>query len=211
MQTPLTLATDLARRYFAPIDRVCQTLAHHAALNRLAAMLLCLVWARLRRTLQRLDRLALRWQAGARLTPRARAPRTPRGSPPPATPGLFAGATPQARGWLLRLCPHATLGISTVEQMLADPEIAALIAAAPQAGRLLRPLARMFGLDLPAHLRLPPRPKPPPKPKPARPPGPDYAEITRHDWPYLPPTLRRKISRRRKLLGLGPVGEPRPI
>ncbi len=164
----LPLSTPLAQRYEVPIGRLCQVVAHHAGLNRLIAMMLSLVWTRLRRMLTRLDRLALRWQAGKRLAPRTRRPAEakPRGVPV----GPFAGVKlPRRRAWLLHLCPHATLGITTVEQMLADPEIAALVAAAPQAGRLLRPLARMYGLDLPEYLRLPKRPRKPRPPKPPRP------------------------------------------
>ena len=166
----LPLSTPLAQSYASPIDAVCRTLAHHAALNRLLAPVLGQLGTRLRRMLPRLDRLALRWQAGRNLTPRPprKRPAGPRPAPP-ATP--FAGVRlPGRRAWLLHLCPHASFGISTVERMLADPEIAALAAAAPQTGRLLRPLCRMYGIAPPAWLALPrrprkPRPRAEPKPR----------------------------------------------
>ena len=51
-----------------------------------------------------------------------------------------------------------------VEHFLAEPELAALLRDAPQAGRLLRPLCRMLAIPVPAPLRLPARP-PRPAPK----------------------------------------------
>ncbi|MDA8250055.1 MAG: hypothetical protein M0Z28_12880, partial [Rhodospirillales bacterium] len=73
--------------------------------------------------------------------------------------------------------------------LLAEPEMAALVAAAPQMRRLLRPLCRMLGV------RLPPPPVPPatstvagapPRtgPRATAPPAPGRP-------PPVPPTLRR--------------------
>ena len=51
----------------------------------------------------------------------------------------------------------------------ASPDTRALVEAAPQAGRLLRPLCRALAIDPPAWLRLPGTPEPPPpRPSPAR-------------------------------------------
>jgi hypothetical protein len=53
-----------------------------------------------------------------------------------------------------------------LQALLDDPEMRALLAASPQAGRILRPLWRKLSpRPLPAVLRLPPRPR---KPRPAR-------------------------------------------
>jgi hypothetical protein len=46
-----------------------------------------------------------------------------------------------------------------LEEMLEDPEMAALVAEAPQLGRTLRPLCRMLAVKPPAWLRLPRRPR----------------------------------------------------
>lgn len=43
---------------------------------------------------------------------------------------------------------------------LADPEFLAFIAADPRCGRILRPLCRLLGVDLPPILRLPRQPSP---------------------------------------------------
>jgi hypothetical protein len=46
--------------------------------------------------------------------------------------------------------------------VLQSPEMAALLAASPQAGRILRPLCRALAFELPG---LPPRPKAKPRPR----------------------------------------------
>ena len=46
---------------------------------------------------------------------------------------------------------------SQLQFLLTDPEFAALIAAAPQMGRVLRPLCRMLGVELPPLLARPSR------------------------------------------------------
>ncbi|MBN9559359.1 MAG: hypothetical protein J0H14_01360, partial [Alphaproteobacteria bacterium] len=62
---------------------------------------------------------------------------------------------------------------SHLQALLEDPEMREFLAAAPQAGRLLRPLWRKLSPDvLPDILRLPPRPPRPRKPRAPRPPRP---------------------------------------
>jgi hypothetical protein len=152
-------SSSLANRLSPAIDALCATIAHHAARHRALASLMLLVWSRLRRLLTRLDRLATRWQTGALR---------------PTRPGGKPGTTPHSRiptghAWLVRLVPPAAQFAPQVEALLHDPELASLLQAAPQAGRLLRPLCRMLGIDPPSSLRLPPRP---PRAKPAaEPPG----------------------------------------
>ena len=96
-----------------------------------------------------------------------------------------------------------------LEHMLrTDPEMAALIAAAPQLGRLLRALCRSLGMD-PGCAKLPPRtpqPRQPRKPRPPRPraPRPDAAPKAEHRWgPYhwkcaKPPASGLIIGEKRK-------------
>jgi hypothetical protein len=54
-----------------------------------------------------------------------------------------------------------------IEHLLGEPETAALLAASPQAQRLLRPLCRMLGIVPAGVLPLPPRVRKP-RPRPAR-------------------------------------------
>jgi hypothetical protein len=71
--------------------------------------------------------------------------------------------------------------------LLRDPETQAFHAAAPQAGRLLRPLCQALGVRQPDWLRRPPRPRPAarraprPRPQGAAPPRPRT-----HPSPMLP-------------------------
>ncbi len=169
----MNLLSTLAQRYVFGFQALWDAIARRAAKDRALTALLCLLHTRLRKTLLRLDRLTLRWQAG-RLRPRA--PARPR--PKPATPRPPAARLPASQGWLAKmLAPdpgEILLHNGQILQLLEDPEVRALVAAAPQAGRLLRPLARAFNLPLPEYLRLPSRPrKPRPrKPRAPRPPSP---------------------------------------
>src|SRR5947209_16938317 len=83
--------------------------------------------------------------------------------PCPATPGLPVSPQPphlprpllpRRSGWLLRLTPSAAAARSQLEYLLADPEMAALLAEVPQAGRILRPLCHMLGIPPVPALRL---------------------------------------------------------
>ncbi|HST73760.1 MAG TPA: hypothetical protein VLJ20_00155 [Acetobacteraceae bacterium] len=107
-------------------------------------------------TLRRLGVLHARFTAG-RLpaAPRARRPAAERAAAerperrPPASP----------RGPVLLTVFRAAFD-EQLRRLLDDPEMRALLAAAPQAGRLLRPLWRKLSPDpLPEALRLPPRPR----------------------------------------------------
>jgi hypothetical protein len=191
-------ASALGQRYFPHIGDLCAYLAHTAARHRQLSPLLVLVWFRLRRTLSRLDRLAVRWQRGRHHQNSCQGrPRIE--SPPAIHPGdaWLPRHTPRGDAWLIRLHQPLAQFAPRIQALLDDPEIAALCAAAPQAGRLLRPLCRMFGLAPPAGLALPPRREPPAKPPPPPPPP---AEHSPHIWPFVPQRLRLRVPnlRRRK-------------
>ncbi|MBV8522749.1 MAG: hypothetical protein JOY71_11620 [Acetobacteraceae bacterium] len=121
--------------------------------ERSAVPLLFLAWTRLGRLASRFDALVAAVRAG-RLPagPESRAQSAadlelPRleGLPQPfRLPGRF--------GWLVRLVPGAAVYGSQMQHVLADPEMAALLAA-PQAGRMLRPLCRMLAIRLGPELR----------------------------------------------------------
>jgi hypothetical protein len=66
---------------------------------------------------------------------------------------------PRGRGWVVRLLAPVTGAPCVGALCLAweDAEMATFYAAAPQAGRLLRPLAHMIGAPLPDWLKLPKR------------------------------------------------------
>ena len=188
--------TPLGRRYFPHIADICAGLVAVAARYTTLSPLLMLVWLRLRRTLTRLDRLAQRWQQG-RLTPRPAG--THGRQPPQPADAAHPGRTPQGHAWLIRLHQPLAAFAPRIQLLLDDPEIIALCAAAPQAGRLLRPLCRMFAIAPPAYIARPARVRPR-KPRPAKPQPPPFAEHSPAVWPFVPHRLRLRVPglRRRK-------------
>ena len=158
----------------------------------LPGALLIAIWNRLARMAARVTKLAARVEAGTLKPPRKR----PAGSRrTPAKPKPAEIKLPRHFAWLLPLVPGIAFGKGHLQVLLDDPEMQALIAAAPQIGRTLRPLCHMLGLRPPPTLQLPPPAPPPPrKAKAARTPpaGPSRAEPPR---PPRPPPAR-KIARR---------------
>ena len=191
---PITPASVLGHRYFPHIGDICAFLAVAASRYQSLSPLLMLVWFRLRNTVARIDRLAARWQQG-RLRPPRKCVRGERKPPPAIHPAdaLRARRAPQGRGWLIRLHQPMVQLAPRIELMLADPDIIALCAAAPQAGRLLRPLCRMFAIPEPAYIARPPRPRPPRKPRPRKPAPPPFAEHSPSQWPFVPLRLRLRV------------------
>ena len=140
--------------------------ARGAGHNPLPTPLVVATYGRLCRSIRRFAALLARFRAGPWTTrpPRVRPP----GSLPPLPPrpGISL-RLPRGWGWLLPLVPaDAAAAGSQLSHLLAQPELAELIAGAPTLGRILRPLARMLAIDLPPPLQ---SPKPKPKPAPAAP------------------------------------------
>jgi hypothetical protein len=149
-----------------------------AATDRTLATLLGLVWSRISRMQQRLERLIAHWRAGTLPTPR------------PSRAGQKRQHTtrpkfPTAPAWLVARVGYTAAGFgSQLQHALTDPEWAAFLAAAPQANRILRPLCHMLGIAPPVPLPRTPRPArpaPPPrqKPTPFRVPLPKGLGLTR--------------------------------
>jgi hypothetical protein len=145
----------------------------------LSQLLIGLIIDRIRGLKQRFARIAARVGAGT-YAPRRFASR-PQAEPKPRPPSQL----PQKFGWLLTLVPPAVGARSQLQSLLRDPEMAALIAAAPTSlGRPLRSLCWMLGLRPPEIQALPaaprkPRQKPPPAPEapaPEPPPPPPFPE-----------------------------------
>ncbi len=151
---------DLAHTFSGLIDELCRTVAARSAADRGAGPMLILIFGRLRRLAARFASLAARVEAGMI---QAGPPRPGRAA---ASANQRAGRKarlPQSFAWLIRLVPGTAAYAGQVQTLLADPQTAALVAAAPAAGRILRPLCRMLAVPLPDYLRLPrPRPGSPP-------------------------------------------------
>ena len=150
-----------AERFALIIDLLRRAVAARNIEGGFARPLIALVWGHLGRLGIRFARLAARIAAGRaairrRATPRPAAAASARPKPPLRLP--------QGVGWLRRLGPEVRAGASQLQHLLTDPEMLALIEAAPQMGRILRPLCHMLGVTLPPALVLPPRPAAPASP-----------------------------------------------
>ena len=150
-----------------------------------------LLWKYLQRTTRRLAALHAQFAAGtlvsatlASATRKDRARRqaaepaesTSRGEKLPSGPVLARFGAGYLGAWLLAL--------------VDDPEMQALLAASPQAGRLLRPLWRRLTNDpLPAPLRLAPKPPRSEPPLAAAALAAAPGEATPHASPHTPPQV----------------------
>jgi hypothetical protein len=150
------------------------------------------LWTRLTRAAGRFERLMTRFAANRLRKPRP--PRPHRPTPDTARPP----ALPAGHGWLIRALAHeAAAYASQLEALLAEPATAALLAACPQATRILRPLGRMLGLQAfaPKRRARKPRPRVIPtaaKPRPSLPPSHPLAPYRPSaNWPRGPWPSRR--------------------
>ena len=139
--------------------------AARAGRDHAVAPLVMLLWTRLARLTARFDALVARLTAGRPAAPARQRTRPARKAP---AAGL---RLPRGQAWLIRLLPGeaASYGCQ-LQALLADPQMAALLAAAPEAGRILRPLCRLLAITPEGLLALPSTAgKPAPKPRPAKP------------------------------------------
>ena len=153
----LSATSALGQAFAVVINGVCTMLGLYAVKLRDRSVLLSDIHWRVARMLRRLDHLALRWQANTLPKPRTRAPR-----PRPDRPARPA-RLPTGRYWLVKALQPTAQFTPHIEAFLARPDTRALVEAAPQAGRILRPLCRGYGIELPPWLALPRSPPPPPR------------------------------------------------
>jgi hypothetical protein len=154
------------------------TIAALAAKDRARTAFLVRLYGHYNRAIQRFEKLFAQWRANTLPPQRHRPNQKPR---PRTTPPL-----PTARHWLTRTLAstEANLRAYQLDLLLASEDCAQFLAAVPRAGRILRPLARAFGLHMPGDPP-PPLPKssftpdPPPRPWPP----PLGIEILRPAWP----------------------------
>ena len=186
--------TPLGEVFAVIIVGICNAVAAYVAGAGAQAPFLVLLHHRLRRTAYRLDRLVAHWQAGTlpalRPSP-ARATRPDRSPAPHLSPALNVSPAltlSRSHRWVFRHAQRSAQYVGQVEAFLAHPDTRALLLAAPQAGRLLRPLCRIFAIAQPPWLALPPcapLPCAPRSRKPvrARPPAPPPAQLGTPDRP----------------------------
>ena len=168
----MTDADDsLTDRFTSLMDRLFRHVEAEVLWGLLALPLLTGLWRRLWRLKARFAAITARFEAGTLAAPgSARRPGRVRADKPPRLRGLYWQALPRRVGWVVQTISGSLIRADELEIMLEEPEMAATVAAAPQLGRVLRPLCRMLAVKPPAWLRLPRRPRPP-RPAPARPRG----------------------------------------
>jgi hypothetical protein len=176
----LTTPRPPAGRFALIIDGLCRVVAARERLpnsgspflanfgprgwTRVAGPVIALIWSRLRRMAVRFTALAARLQAGTLRWPTRsvrRCERTPernvREEPSQGNPQRPASPAPRPRlpndfGWLVRLAPETACYRGQLQHFLSDPEVEELLAAAPQMARVVRPLCRMLGVEVPKSL-----------------------------------------------------------
>jgi hypothetical protein len=161
-------APDFARRFALIMSALMAIVARRLPRAPRLVFLVVPLWTRINRAAQRFARLMARLGAARPSRP----PRPGRAAPRPRPPAL-----PTGRGWLVRALGYEVAGCaSQLEALLAEPEAVELLAQAPTAGRILRPILGMITLTA-----VPRKPRAPraPKPRPVPPPG---ASPT---WPRL--------------------------
>ena len=162
----LIASLSLTDRFAYFIEGLLKDVAAEGPRGRVAVPMIVLLWARLRRMTVRFASVMARFRAGtlpAAGGARRRLARVrPASAPRPAD-------LPRHFAWVIQVIPGAACWRAAIEQMLDDPELAAVIAGAPQMRRILRPLCRMLGIEPVPALALPRRPRPPPAPRPVDP------------------------------------------
>jgi hypothetical protein len=172
-----TAPPDPACRFALLIEGLQAAAAAEGDIGFVPLALISLIWRRLRRIAVGVAALFARFRAGT-LRAAAGAPR----GPAPARAAPAAPVLPNRNAWLVPMVRGTLQWGPELEALLADPEVAAVLAAAPQLRRILRPLCRMLGVKPTQALALPPRPPPasPRRKRPSR--ARPYRLVQLHEW-----------------------------
>jgi hypothetical protein len=154
--------TAAAERFTAITEEICRVLGKHGRTRFVGEAMLLLIWNRLMGLSRRFARLAERLRTG---TPFEAAPARKRDAVPP--PPDDAAEQPYVEPpealrrhfrWLVNMIPETEQFAVDLCRLLHRLEMEELIFAAPrQAGRILRPMCKMLGVEPTAALRLPVR------------------------------------------------------
>jgi hypothetical protein len=151
----LTNLPALADRFAWMIQCLCKQVAAEGCKLRIEALLVTAIWTRVSRLGRRFASVVARLRAGKLPAPGTARRRCGTRAGAPRPPSML----PQIFGFVQRLMPETTPYAGALHALLQTPEMAALVAEAPQAGRVLRPLCRTLGVTPPAYLALPRRPQ----------------------------------------------------
>ena len=156
-------ATALADRFAFSIGFLLNALAAEMRRRGIRGPLEAAILLRIFVLWKRLRVVLAKWRDGTLRPPR---PRVAREGAAPERPPRPPSLLPRGRGWLKRLLPDIAHHMNALLHPLTDPELAEIVAKAPQVGRILRPLWHLLGLHpMPEWLKLPKRAR---GPRPAR-------------------------------------------
>ena len=168
------LAPIFARRLAAILAALSSLIAARFLKHPRLARLIVPLCTRINRTAQRAAILLARIAPGP-----APARRQSRPDPRRNRQRAPSIALPRAQSWLIRALPNEAAAFAgQLEHLLAEPEIAALLAANPRLARLLAPLRRALSTD---------QPHTPPRPRHQPPPAPPTPETLATLWPFRTP------------------------
>jgi hypothetical protein len=196
-QTPAPTPLPIAERLGVLLYHIGVTLAGRVSWTTLSPLLVARVCKRFRLIKWRFERIEALVSKGEYKPRRRSATASPGARKPPPPP-----PDPRMRqfGWLEQVLPDAAMRRGNFLALLRDPQMVALIEAAPvPLVRPLRSICWMLKLKPPPILALPPRPKKPrpsmPPPEPAAAPEPLSPRRLPPEvlarWPHASPLLRR--------------------
>lgn len=137
---------NATNRFAAFVTVLLEHLAHYGNQRRVSGPWLALIWNRVRAVQRQVAGLIARFEAGTlRRYPNRRAPTPPTARRQPQRRSPLPGG----KLWLVRLVQETARCTPLLQDWLAHPDTAALLQAAPQLRRALRPLCNMLGVTLP--------------------------------------------------------------
>jgi hypothetical protein len=164
-------ATTLASRFALGVAGLRDMLIAHVIRTNYAQPFLVLLSMRLDRLRRRIASLSQRLAEGHLPAPVPNAPPAERAAPSSSSTPRGRPLLPAAPGWLFDLDIRFATYAEYFRNLLDQPEMAALLVAAPQLRRQLRSVLRPLMAELPPVLA-PPRQKPPRPAQPNRAPRP---------------------------------------
>jgi hypothetical protein len=161
---PETEATPLSQVLGIIVNGLCAAMQKQSEDDPYIVPICIRLWISLLHMTKRYERLVARFLEG-RLRPYSPRPYRPRTKWPepvrkPGEEPKPKVTLPRTFGWILKYVPGAAVYRDQLRDILADPVMIQFLTAAPQAGRLLRPLCRTLGVPLTAELLPKPKPNP---------------------------------------------------
>jgi len=149
----LTAPLSVAERLAMILEGLYRAVAARSARGifgpGMATLMILMVCRRVRRIEGKIQRMLARFRTGTlRVGPVARGVGVAPRDPTAKLPQDPTAKLPRSFGWLLPLVPcHAAGFGSQLRHLLGDPEMMALLAASPQARRVLAPMCRMLAIE----------------------------------------------------------------